>query len=187
MDFPFALFYCSRKRSKSSFQSKITVLGHEINMNWAQRFAPYSISLASCTKISVNLISICFSPSIRHFISSLPTSFLWNQPCTREKKDSVYSFSKDVTGLIQVTQLTQCLTHRKRPTNVDIISIKYEILFYIFILSHAFGKCNRKISGNKHIYSKYTQNRPSSQWKRHPSQWTMMTPTGNIFPSNLMV
>lgn len=146
VDFPFALFYCSRKRSKSSFQSKITVLGHEINMNWAQRFAPYSISLASCMKISVNLISICFSPSKRHFISSFPTSFFWNQPCAREKKDSVYSFSKHVTEVIQVIQLTQCLTHRKHPRNVDIISIKYEILFYIFLLLHAFGKRNRKIS-----------------------------------------
>lgn len=52
---------------------------------------------------------------------------------------------------------------------------------------HLGNAIEKSVSGNKHIYSKYTQNRPSSQWKRHPSQWIMMTPMGNIFPSNLMV
>lgn len=43
-------------------------------------------------------------------------------------------------------QLTQCLAHSKHPVNVYIISVKYKILFYIFLLSPAFGKCNKKIS-----------------------------------------
>lgn len=48
-------------------------------------FSSVSISQASCTKISMNLISIRFSPVMSTFIASFPTNLLKSTPCKREK------------------------------------------------------------------------------------------------------
>lgn len=57
----------------------------------------------------------------KYFVSSFPTSLLWNQPCAEGVGEaSVYSFSKHFikeqsNELIQVMHLTQCLDIASTP------------------------------------------------------------------------